>query len=161
MNRHYTIEEFISIVKKIRQKFLNPTISTDIIVGFKGETDDEFYDTIANLKKIKFDFMHIFPYSERAGTVASKLAGAVDKKIVAEREKQIQALNAQFKSAFYKRNENKTQTMLVEEVDGNLSLGYTDNYIYAYCPNKLEVGKIYTIKLTKRHKDGMLCELIK
>ncbi len=160
MNRHYSIEDFISIVKKIRQKFANPTISTDIIVGFKGETDDEFNDTIKNLKKIKFDFMHIFPYSERAGTVASKMSGDVDKKVVAEREKQIQALNSKFKADFYKRNQGKIQTMLVEAVEGNLSLGYTNNYIYAYCPTKLEVGKIYRVKLTKPHKDGMLAELI-
>ena len=62
MNRHYSIEEFKNIVQKIKQNFAHASISTDIIVGFKGETDEEFEDTLKNLKEIELSFMHIFPY---------------------------------------------------------------------------------------------------
>ena len=160
MNRHYTIEEFIRKVDLIRSRFENPCISTDIIVGFKGETDEEFSNTLENLKKIKFDFMHIFPYSERAGTVAMKLKGAVDKKIVKERENILQELNHQFKSNFYKRNIHTKHKVLVELVDGNYSLGYTDNYIYTYIEGCLPVGSIVDIRLDDVYLNGMKGNII-
>ena len=155
MNRHYTIEEFKEIVRKIKSKFTLPHIATDIIVGFKGETDDEFADTLKNVTEIKFSSMHIFPYSERSGTVASKLGGAVDKCKVKEREYILQELNSKFRQKFLKANENTTHTVLIEEVDGEYSLGYTENYIYTYIEGKHKVGDIVSVKLTEIYKNGM------
>ena len=160
MKRHYTIEEVIRKVDLIRSRFENPCISTDIIVGFKGETDEEFSNTLENLKKIKFDFMHIFPYSERAGTVAMKLKGAVDKKVMKDRENILQELNHQFKSNFYKRNIHTKHKVLVELVDGNYSLGYTDNYIYTYIEGCLPVGSIVDIRLDNVYLNGMKGNII-
>ena len=111
MNRHYSIEQFKEIVTKIKQKFPTASISTDIIVGFKGETNEEFADTLKNLKEIEFSFMHIFPYSERSGTAAEKLGGAVDKCTTKQREKQLQILNKQFKQKFYEQNKNKEKEL--------------------------------------------------
>lgn len=148
MNRHYTIEKFKSIVKKLRKNFPTCCVSTDLIVGFKGETDEEFNETINNLKDIKFDFMHIFPYSVRSGTVASKLKGDVDKNIVKQREKILQELNSNFKKEFYNKNLNTTHKLLVEEIDGNILKGYTDNYIYAEITGKAKVNDIILVKLT-------------
>lgn len=156
MNRRYTIELFIETTQKIRKIFKNASISTDIIVGFVGETDEEFNTTVENLKKINFSFMHIFPYSERAGTVALKLnAPKVDKTTKKQREKQLIELNNQFKNAFFSQNINTTHKVLVELVDQNFSLGYTNNYIYTYIPTKLKLGEIYNITLTEQYLDGM------
>lgn len=156
MNRRYTIEDFIKIVEKIKKNFTLPSISTDIIVGFKGESEEEFNTTVENLKKIQFSFMHIFPYSERTGTVATRLNGSVNKCEQKRREHILQKLNKEFKENFYNQNKNTIHKVLIEEVvDENLSLGYTDNYIYTYINSKCEVGQIVNVKLVAPYESGM------
>ena len=160
MNRHYSIETFKSIVKKLKQKFTFPFIATDIIVGFKGETDAEFADAVENLKEIEFSSMHIFPYSERSGTVASKLKGDVDKCTVKNREAVLQALNNQFKTKFLTSNIGTEHKVLIEEIVDGVSLGYTENYIYSYIQGEHKVGDIVTVKLTELFKNGMKAEIL-
>ncbi|MBR4999183.1 MAG: tRNA (N(6)-L-threonylcarbamoyladenosine(37)-C(2))-methylthiotransferase MtaB [Clostridia bacterium] len=159
MNRHYTIEEFKEIVAKIKKKFKNPHIATDIIVGFKGETDAEFEDTLKNVIEIEFSSMHIFPYSERSGTVASKMSGTIDKCIAKQREKALQALNEKFKNKFLNENLNTNHKVLIEEFDGEYSLGYTENYIYTYIKGEYKVGEIVNVKLTELYKNGFIGEI--
>ncbi len=159
MNRRYTIEQFIQITKKIKKFFPNASISTDIIVGFKGETDEEFNQTKKNLQIIEFSFMHIFPYSERTGTVASKMPGAVDKAIVKQREEELKQLNCQFKQNFFNKNIGTTHKVLIEEVKNNQALGYTENYIYCYLKNA-KVGEIKDVLLTSTYLDGMTGEYV-
>lgn len=160
MNRHYTIEQFKEIVKKIKVKFNNPHIATDIIVGFKGETDEEFEDTLNNVKEIEFSSMHIFPYSERSGTVASKMCGTVDKCTTKQREKVLQHLNRDFKQKFLNSNLNTMHQVLIEEVDGNISLGYTENYIYTYIKGQHNVGEIVNVQLVELCQNGMAAEVM-
>ena len=156
MNRRYTIEDFIKIVEKIKKNFTLSSISTDIIVGFKGESEEEFNTTVENLKKIQFSFMHIFPYSERTGTVATRLNGSVNKCEQKRREHILQKLNKEFKENFYNQNKNTIHKVLIEEVvDENLSLGYTDNYIYTYINSKCEVGQIVNVKIVAPYESGM------
>lgn len=161
MNRHYTIEEFKEIVNKIKSKFTLPHIATDIIVGFKGETEEEFNNTVKNVEDIEFSSMHIFPYSERSGTVASKMTGSVDKCTAKQREKVLQELNFKFRQKFLKANENTTHTVLIEETDENYSLGYTENYIYTYIEGKHKVGEIVNVKLTEIYKNGAKSKIVK
>lgn len=159
MNRHYTIEKYKEIVKKLKKNFHLASISTDIIVGFKGETEQEFNETVQNLKEIEFSFMHIFPYSVRSGTVAEKLSGSVDKCTQKKREHILQELNNQFKQKFYAENKNTVHTMLVEEVDNGLSLGYTENYIYCYLEGEHKVGDIVPVSLIQPYLDGMKAKI--
>lgn len=159
MNRHYTIEQFKEIVNKIKMKFNLPHIATDIIVGFKGETDEEFADTVKNVTEIEFSSMHIFPYSERSGTVASKLGGAVDKCTAKQREKTLMELNAKFREKFLQENINTSHKVLIEEFDGEHSLGYTENYIYTYIKGKHKVGDVVDVELNMIYKNGMLGEI--
>ena len=159
MNRRYTIEEFKEKVSLIREFFPFASISTDIIVGFKGETDEEFETTYKNLKEIHFSFMHIFPYSVRTGTVASKMIGDVEKSIVKEREQRLIELNKELKNDFYQNNLNTIHKVLVEVVDDGVSFGYTDNYIYTKINDLLTVGSIVNVRLTKIDGDGMIAEL--
>ena len=158
MNRRYTIEKFIEITDRIRAEFPTACISTDLIVGFKGETDEEFNATYKNLERIGFDFMHIFPYSIRSGTVASKMGGDVSSEVVAKREKLLQELNNKFKTNFYLKNKGTKHKLLVEIVDENYSIGYTDNYIYTYIPKKYNVGEIVDVTLIEPFKKGMKAE---
>lgn len=155
MNRHYTIEQFKQIVKKIKAKFISPCISTDLIVGFVNETDEEFADTLKNLKEIEFSAMHIFPYSERSGTVASKIGKPVDKCIVKKREAELIKLNKTFKNKFIEQNLNTSHTMLIEEIQDGVSLGYTENYIYTYLNGEYEVGSIVNVELIKPYLQGV------
>lgn len=161
MNRHYSIEQFKEIVKKIRDKFNRPHIATDIIVGFKAETDEEFLNTVKNVKEIGFSSMHIFPYSERSGTVASKLSGAVDKCTAKQREKVLQELNDKFRKKFLNENINTQHTVLIEELDGEYSLGYTENYIYTYIKGQHNIGEIVSVELKEIYKNGVKAEIIK
>ena len=161
MNRRYTIEEYIDIVNKIRKKFPLASISTDIIVGFKGETEEEFNTTVENLKKINFSFIHIFPYSERKGTVATRLQGTVDKCEQKKREHILQQINLDCKEKFYNQNKNTIHKVLIEEVvDEKFSLGYTGNYIYTYIDAKCKPGEIVEVRLADLYNNGMKAILI-
>ena len=153
MNRHYTIEEYIDVCNNVKRYFPTACISTDIIVGFKGESEEEFAETVINLNKIPFAFMHIFPYSIRKGTVAEKLSGDVPSEIAKQREKDLKQLNDKFYNQFLSDNIGKTHKVLVEEVKDGYSVGYTENYIYTYIDQKLDNG-IYKVELTEKFKDG-------
>lgn len=159
MNRHYTIQQFTDIVAKLRKTFKDPFIATDVIVGFKGEIDKEFEQTYKNLKKLKFQFMHIFPYSVRSGTMAEKLSDDVDKQIVKQRIKMLEEINKENVEEYLTINTNTKHKMLVEEIDGEVSMGYTENYIYCYIPKKLAVGSIVDVVLEKPFKKGMKAKL--
>ncbi len=105
--------------------------------------------------------MHIFPYSERTGTLASKMAGAVDKTVVKLREKQLQELNSKFKKDFYEKNINTIHKVLIEENANGYSLGYTENYIYTYIEGTHKVCEIVDIKLNNIYNEGMRGEILK
>ncbi|MBQ7797979.1 MAG: tRNA (N(6)-L-threonylcarbamoyladenosine(37)-C(2))-methylthiotransferase MtaB, partial [Clostridia bacterium] len=137
MNRKYSIEEYINVCNNVKRIFPNACISTDIIVGFKGETDDEFNETVSNLNKIPFSFMHIFPYSVRKGTVAERLSGDVSSEIVKQRENDLKQLSDKFYNKFLTDNIGKTHKVLVEEFKDGLSRCYTENYIDVYIDQKI------------------------
>lgn len=160
MNRHYTIEQFKEITQKIKQKFVLPHIATDIIVGFKGETDEEFLDTVKNVKEIEFSSMHIFPYSERSGTAAEKLGGAVEKCVAKKREKVLQQIDAEFRKKFLINNLNTKQKVLVEEIIDGQTVGYTENYIYTYIDGEHKIGEILTVELKDLYKNGVKGEIV-
>ena len=99
--------------------------------------------------------MHVFPYSERSGTVASKIGKPVDKCVVKIREAELLELSRQFKEKFFNQNKNTTHKMLIEEIDGEYSVGYTENYIYTYLKGKHEIGSIVDVKLNETYGQGM------
>lgn len=160
MNRRYSIEQFKQVVKNIKKIFPNAFIATDVIVGFKGETDQEFETTFNNLKEIGFDFMHIFPYSERAGTVAEKLGGDVKKEVVKKREEKLIELNKLNIKKCYKKNLNTMHAVLIEEANEKMSYGYTENYIYTQIKGNYQVGEIIKVQLKQICQNGMIGEVI-
>ncbi len=129
MNRRYTADEFYDATKRLRAMFPNASLTTDIIVGFPGETNDEFKQTYDFLSKIKFYQMHIFKYSPRKGTKAAVMPNQVDNKIKEERSKKLIELSSNNELYYNKGCIGKEVEVLFEEKDGNYYKGHTKNYM--------------------------------
>lgn len=156
MNRKYTTAQFEESVNKIRKFFPNAGITTDIIVGFPTETDDDFEQTMKFVEKIQFSQLHIFPYSKRDGTVAEKLYKDLSGTVKMQRLKRLEKLGETLKIDFI--NQNKTGKVLIEEKNGDYCEGYTENYIKCYVKGDFNVGDIVEVKIVKPFKNGALCE---
>ena len=129
MNRRYTTAEFEEGTKLLRAKYPNAALTTDVIVGFPGETDEEFNKTYEFLKKIKFYKMHIFKYSQRKGTKAAVMPNQIDGNIKEQRSKKLIELSNENEEWYNKQYIGKTVEVLFEEKDGKYFKGHTTNYI--------------------------------
>lgn len=154
MNRHYTTDEFADSVALIRKYFPLAGITTDIIVGFPTETEEDFEETLKFVESVKFSQLHIFPYSKRDGTAASKLYKDLSGKVKNERVKRLEELGDRLKTEFLR--ENKTGKVLIEAKNGDYFDGYTENYIKCYVSGDLKVGEIVDVQIEKPFKDGVL-----
>ena len=158
MNRRYTAEEYEHIVNVLRENIKDVSISTDVIVGFPGETEEEFNETYEFLKKIKLTKTHIFKYSPRKGTRAAEMKGQIDGKVKEERSKALIALNDINEQGFIEKYINKNVKVLLEQqVKGkeNIFEGYTENYIKVELkkPENIKSGDIIECRIEKAHKD--------
>ena len=158
MNRKYTTAQFEESVKLIRKYFPFAGITTDIIVGFPTETEEDFEETLAFVERVKFSQLHIFPYSKRTGTASAKLYGDLSGMVKAERLKRLEALGKKHKLEFIKQN--KTGKVLIEEVKKDFCEGYTENYIKCYVQGDYKVGDIVDVKLIEPFKDGALARRV-
>jgi len=129
MNRRYTCEEFENGTKLLRKAFPNAALTTDVIVGFPGETDEEFNATCEFLKKIAFYKMHIFKYSQRKGTKAAVMPNQIDGSIKEQRSKVLLNLSDENEEMYNSEYVGKTVEVLFEEKDGDFFKGHTTNYI--------------------------------
>ena len=129
MNRHYTTEEYLEIVRFIRNHFENPSITTDIIVGFPGESEEHFLQSLAFVREVGFARVHCFPYSRREGTRAAALPGQLPARVKEERNRRLAAEAERCKAAFLKEQVGRTEEVLLERQreDGSFE-GYTKNY---------------------------------
>lgn len=153
MNRHYTTEQFENSMNLIRKYFPLAGITTDIIVGFPTETEEDFEDTMRFVERVKFSQLHIFPYSKRDGTVASKLYKDLSGKVKAERLKRLEELGKKLKLDFIKQN--KTAKVLIEEKNGDWFEGYSENYVKCYVQGNLKVGDIVDVGFEKPFRQGV------
>ncbi|MGN0402575.1 MAG: MiaB/RimO family radical SAM methylthiotransferase [Acetatifactor sp.] len=133
MNRHYTTGEYLTAVELLRKAFVNPAITTDVIVGFPGETEEEFGETRAFLEKVGFYEMHIFKYSRRAGTAADKMPNQLPEQVKTARSNELLAMekrqSAEFRRAYIGR---EAEVLLedTEEIQGELwRIGHTPDYV--------------------------------
>ena len=136
MNRRYTIEEFRNIVNLLRKNYEDVNLTTDIIVGFPGETDEEFDKTYEFLKEIKFYKMHVFKYSQRKGTKAAVMSGQIDGNKKEERSRKLIELSNINEKEYNEQYIGKEVEILWEEKKEEFYRGHTKNYISAY--RKLE-----------------------
>lgn len=130
MRRHYSIEEFQAKVVELRNIFPNISLTTDIIVGFPGETDEMFEDTKRNLKEIGFNELHVFPYSKRNGTPAAKMENQVKDDVKKKRVHALIELNNQLAIDYARKSEGDIVSVLVERInkEGYLE-GHASNYL--------------------------------
>ncbi len=147
MNRKYTTQQYLLAVELLRQNFSNPAITTDVIVGFPTETDAEFENTCNFVQKVGFAQMHIFPYSNRNGTVASKLYKALDGKVLKQRTKILQKIASQMEENYINQNLGETMQVLIEEQKDGYFYGFTPNYLKIRTKLPQKIGQIVQVKL--------------
>ena len=147
MNRHYDKEYFINKVSQIRKEIPNISITTDFIVGFPTETDEDFKESLDTLNKIKFDTIHTFPYSKRTGTKAATME-QVPQDIKKERSKVILELSNIGKMNYIKDNLNSIQDCIFEIFENGYIYGHTGNYIYVKTKADISyLNKLLKVKL--------------
>lgn len=152
MNRRYNIEEYESIVNILRGKIKDVSLTTDIIVGFPGETEEEFNETYETLNKIKLSKMHIFKYSPRKGTRAADMENQVDGNVKEERSKKLIELDLKNEKEFIEKYiETEIPVLFEQKVKNEQDLyeGYTHNYIKVIVCSKEKnlIGKIIKVKI--------------
>ena len=157
MNRRYSTQEFIEKVDLIRKYFPNAGITTDIIVGFPTETEDNFKETLELVKRVRFSDVHCFPFSPRQGTVAYKMQD-LSGDIKTERLNRLLKVKEELKKEFITANLNKTHEVIGEEIVEGYTVGYTGNYIRAYIKGDYTYKKIKVV-LKESFKDGVLAEI--
>ena len=149
MNRRYTTQEFEEGTKLLRKKFPNASLTTDVIVGFPGETEEEFEKTYKFLEKIAFYRMHIFKYSQRKGTKAAVMPNQIDGKVKEDRSKKLIELSDRMEQMYNNQNIGKRVQVLFEEVDGEYVKGHTSNYIEVWCKGENLENKVKDVTITK------------
>ena len=163
MNRRYTTQQFEEIVKRLRKAYDNVNLTTDIIVGFPGETEEEFAKTYKFLEKIKFYKMHIFKYSRRKGTAADKMPDQIPENIKSERSTELLELNEILSNRYREKYIGKKVKVLLEEnhiiENKKYIIGFTDTYVRVALENpeeKLYTNQIVNVRVKKLFEKDMV-----
>ncbi len=153
MKRPYTIAEFETKVNELRDIFEDLSVTTDIIIGFPGETEEEFQETMETLTRIGFFELHVFPYSMRNGTPAAKMDNQVPEMLKSMRVNQVLALNEQLAKQYVSECENKIVQVIPEEAVANRPgylMGHAGNYIkVAFEAPEHLIGEVVKVRVTK------------
>jgi threonylcarbamoyladenosine tRNA methylthiotransferase MtaB len=163
MRRKYERALYAERVAQIKAIRPDACIGVDVIVGFPGETDEDFMDSVSFLKDLDISYLHVFTYSERANTGAPKLGEKVPMEVRRERSKQLHLLSDRKKRQFYTENCGSERTVLFEhEEDEGIMYGFTENYVKVKFPYQQELTNTFQkVRLTEIDRDGIMkCELI-
>lgn len=165
MNRKYTKEQYLNLVEKMRNKIPNLTLSTDIIVGFPGETDEEFEDTLEVVEKVRFEQVYMFIYSRRVGTPGDKMQNQIPEDIKHKRFDKLKALVESQIEENNKKYIGTTQKILVEgesKNNSNMLSGRTEsNKVVIFEGSKELIDKIINIKIISQHMWYLKGEILK
>jgi len=171
MNRKYGADEYLEKCRLIREVFPDAAITTDIIVGFPGETDEEFETTLEFAKKVNFAQIHVFKYSPRKGTVAARMEGQISEPVKSLRSDRLIETGEKLRKDFVESFVESSQDVLfeeVEEINGKTYIcGYTKEYVRVAVPceknnEKLYENRIAAVKITKvLNNENLLAEIIK
>ena len=162
MNRHYTTAEYRQIVHNLRQAFPNCAITTDIMVGFAGETEEEFSASLAFAKEIAFAKVHVFAYSRRPGTRAYDMPGQVANKVKEDRSRQMIAASLATQRDFFAAQVGRVEEVLFEqEREKNVYEGYTRNYTPVRAASAVPLqGQVLPVEITQALEDCCLGRLV-
>ena len=156
MGRHYDKDEYLKSVDYINKVFKNPSITTDIIVGFPGETEEEFKESLDFIEKVGFSRVHIFPYSKRPGTKAATMENQLSKEEKKARVKRMEEVAKKSTEKFLQNQIGKTLEVLFETEKNDIFNGYSKNYCMVKTFSKEDIcGRIEKVKI-KSLKNGIL-----
>lgn len=160
MNRHYEKADFQKLTESIIKKLPAASISTDIIVGFPGETEELFQETLEFVKNSPFSRIHVFPYSIRPGTPAATMKYQVPSEEKKQRVKILSDLAEKKAHEFMGKFIGKNLSVLFETEEKGITDGLTENYIRVYTKDRVELNKIYNVELNDFHNDGLIGRII-
>ena len=160
MKRKYTTAEYLAAVTLLKEHFPGCAITTDMIVAFPGETEEEFEESLAFIEKCGFADMHIFPYSRRPGTPADKMSGQLPNSVKEERSRRAIAVAEKMRKAYWELHLGKTVQVLFEQAEKGLFTGHTDNYLKVYVNQKDLHNQLLPVKITGILEDGLLGETV-
>ena len=151
MRRKYTMEFFADRLVKLKKALPGLAVTSDVIVGFPGETEEEFMETYNFIKEHKFSELHVFPYSKRTGTPAARMDGQIDEEVKNERVHRLIELSDQLAKEYASQYEGEVLEVIPEErLENGLYEGYTANYLRVQFPANGEmIGEIVKVKITK------------
>ena len=149
MNRKYDLNYFFNKVKEIRSIRPEISITTDVIVGFPGETEELFQKTINTCKELELTKMHVFPFSIRKGTVAETLPNHLDQSIKKDRARRLLEVSKELEKKYFDKYIGKEVEVLIEETKDGYSYGHTGNYLYVKINKELEHNTFVQVKVTK------------
>ena len=158
MRRKYKSDLYESRINHIKTLMPHCAIGVDVIVGFPGETDEEFLKTYNFLNELDITYLHVFPYSERPNTTANKMKEVVPLKVRGERVEMLRILSEKKRQAFYRQHLNTVRAVLFEkEEKGGIMHGFTDNYIKVSAPyDPLMINEIVEVRLEQMLDDGTM-----
>ena len=159
MRRRYTSGEFLAACAMLRGAFEDCALTTDVMTGFPGETEEEFAQTVDTCQRAGFARMHVFPYSEREGTKAAAMAGSVPRHIREERARQLIAVGKELERAALEGRIGKTDEVLIEEIDAQgRGTGYTGGYMRVHVQGA-QPGEIVRVRITGIENDELSGEI--
>lgn len=160
MKRKYTTEEYMESLERLRNAFPGCAITTDMIVGFPGETEEEFEKSLSFIRQCRFADMHIFPYSKRPGTPAAEMPGQLPNAVKEERSRRAIAVAQDMSRCYHQELLGTTQAVLVEGMEGEHSVGHAMNYVKIYIPGAYPRNEIQTVAVKSLYGDGVTGEVI-
>lgn len=159
MNRKYTAQAFEKEVNLLRKTFPDVALTTDVIVGFPGETEEEFNETYKYLSKIRFAKLHVFKYSPRKGTVAAKMKNQIDSAVKEKRSHKLIELSNECEIEFLDRYIGKKVKVLFEKQDGKYIKGHTTNYLVVKVKEEKLENQIKEVKIVSRDELELIGEM--
>ena len=160
MNRPYTTEQFAQLVADVRAAVPGVAVSTDIIVGFPGETEEDFAAGMDFVRQMGFARMHVFPYSARRGTPAARRTDQVPPPVRRERAARMQALAEEMAEAYHRSMLGAVAEVLFETRADGVTDGLTETYVRVYTDAPVVRGEIVPVRLTHLYRDGIWGEMV-
>jgi threonylcarbamoyladenosine tRNA methylthiotransferase MtaB len=152
MRRRYTAAEYLAAAHRLQAAFPGCALTTDVITGFPGETEEEFRETMAFCREAGFARIHVFPYSRREGTPAASMEGQLPKAVREERARRLIALADELADDYRRSLLDTVQDVLFEEESGEGASGYTPQYVEVWAPGAVQ-GQIAAVRLHKLGKE--------
>ena len=156
MKRKYNTARYAESLSLLRESFPGCAITTDMIVAFPGETEEEFAESLAFIKECAFADMHIFPYSRRPGTPADKMPGQLPNAVKESRSRAAIAIAEEMKERYAQSLIGSVQEVLFEQTEGEYAVGHAPNYTKVYVKHDDLHNQVHNVRLTEVFRDGML-----